>query len=605
MELLLCSGQHGNINISLHLKTDDDYYDTSIEKEMVYNDDSYTFFISETSVFPNKFYINDEAYNIETLGSDENGINFKLADCQYDMPFLHCFGAVKIEVETNDQIFISKSISVLVSSNYINSGVMNMVDYIYENCENYLYEEHRFSSVSTGVKDNKIISLEAKIKILKEVLDTYKQAYQYLKVNPYSKLKKQLKVDSFEKLQSISSDTINYIAQHADELIPVNYNTGIKYNKQFYQPGKTLIEQNVYSFDTYENHVIIGFLHTIIIEISDYIQSVQKRLYIPNKPIPAGYENSMYKIFSANHKKLKESIDELNILKNEFQQLNYHYTKLFGISGAIVKSIPKFTPVFKAIGVYRQIYQAIYDWFTCGNYDLRKDDLLLSFISTSKIYEFYCLLKMLCYLDKQDELKFSNAQRYEYAVKSTKGGFDNNTKYNNTFIFEKKNEKDRKITIYFQPFIYSNDFGINDIKLYRNTTFDLKDGKNRPGKLNSHDFVYTPDYIIKFENNNFTNYLIMDAKFSNPKTIRKNQMQELVFKYLFSLGTLKENDNILGLYIMCGKTSENDDTDIIHDVADKINRSVQPFAEIVIMNGTDTNNYKIPAIIYDKIRSLM
>lgn len=42
---------------------------------------------------------------------------------------------------------------------------------------------------------------------------------------------------------------------------------------------------------------------------------------------------------------------------------------------------PVFTPVFKSINVYRQIYIAIQNWFSIGNYDLGKDELLLSFIS--------------------------------------------------------------------------------------------------------------------------------------------------------------------------------------------------------------------------------
>lgn len=592
IELRLCSAYHGDINITLHPKSDDDYFDVPTGKEVVYNDNSYYFQLSGISDFPVKLYVNDEMYSIELLDKTQNSIKFKLKDCDRDMPFLQSFGAVKIEVEINDQLFVSKSISVLVSSNYINSNVTNMVDYIYKNCEDYLYEEHKFSSKTKGIKKDEIISIEAKIKIVKDILETYRSAYQYLKVNPYSKLKKAEKVDSFGKLQSISPNTINYIVRHTNELVSVNYDTGIRYNKQFYQPNKTLIEQNVYSFDVYENQVIIGFLHTVVNDVSQNIKNLQERSYNQNKTIVKdGYIDSMYQIFSKSIKKINEYTAILINLREEYKQLNYYYSKLFGISAKEVKNIPEFTTVFRSINVYRQLYQAIYSWFNCGNYDLRKDDLLLSFISTSKIYEYYCLLKMLRYLDKQDKMELINAQRYEYSVK---GKFDNNTKYNNTFVFK---NNDKKITIYFQPVIYGNASSINDINLYRNTTFSLKTGKNNKRGIDTYDFVYTPDYIIKIENNTCSNYLIMDAKFSKPDDIKKNQLQGLVYKYLFSLSPLNENNNILGLYIICGKESGSDRRDNIHDLAEKIKRTVKPFAEIVVMNGTDTDNYDMLSLI--------
>lgn len=389
IELKLSSKYHGDTDISLLPKSNDNYFDVPTGKEVVYNDNEYWFYLLNSFNIPTKFYVNDEVYNIDILGSSERGLKFKLRDCKNNMPFLDSYGAVKIELEINGKLFVSKSISVLVSSNDINNSIMNMVNYIYDNCEDYLYEEHKFSSIATGIKKDEIISLKAKIKILNDTLETYKKAYHYLKVNPYTKLKRTEKVDSFGKLQSISPNTINYIARHTNELIPVNYDTGIRYNKQFYQPNKTLIEQNIYSFDVYENQVIIGFLHTIVKDVSQYIKDLQKRFYNQNKTIVKdGYIDSMYQIFSRSIKKINEYTAILFNLREEYKQLNYYYSKLFGISVKELKSIPKFTPVFRSINIYRQLYQAIYSWFSCGNYDLRKDDLLLSFISTSKIYEF-------------------------------------------------------------------------------------------------------------------------------------------------------------------------------------------------------------------------
>ena len=91
----------------------------------------------------------------------------------------------------------------------------------------------------------------------------------------------------------------------------------------------------------------------------------------------------------------------------------------------------------------------------------------------------------------------------------------------------------------------------------------------------------------------------MDAKFSTPENIRLHQLQELVYKYLFSISTLNKTDHIKGLYILCGKQLGNDEEDIIHDLAQKIGHSVSPFADILVINGVKTDDYSITSMIFD------
>lgn len=588
LEIKICSDKYGDMEITLTQKTENDYFDIPIGKEVVYNDNMYSFCILGVKYFPTKFYINDEAYDIATVSNCTDGC-FKLKGCN-DRPFLHSFGAIKIEIEINGQIFISKSIKVLVANNNINNSVINMIHYIYDNCEKYLYEEHKHSLISTGIKENEIRSLEAKIAILEDVLSVYKKAYQYLKTNPYSKLQRKEKVDSFGKVQFISSNTVQYIINHIDELVSVNYNTGIVHNKKSYQPNKTLLEYNSYSFDVYENQVIIGFLQTIVSDISKIIKDIQERVYdqsqVTNKN---GYIDSMYQIFSLSIKKISDYVEMLLKLKKEYQQIYYYYVKIFNISGNLLNSMPIFTSVFKSINAYRQIYEAIYNWFYSGNYDLGKEELLLSFISTSKIYEYYCLVKMLYYLDNKSAMIYSETPyRFIYPVKNN---YYTNTKYNNTFVFEKD---DKKLTLYFQPVIYGDDLATNGISLFRNTSSNSEIGNYNKGT------TYTPDYIIKIKQRNKkeTEYIILDAKFTTPDNIKNYQLQELIYKYLFSISPLDNNDSISALYFFCGKTNGKDEPNIIHDLAHKINREIHPFAEVLIMNGNEVDDYSIPSLIF-------
>ena len=96
-------------------------------------------------------------------------------------------------------------------------------------------------------------------------------------------------------------------------------------------------------------------------------------------------------------------------------------------------------------------------------------------------------------------------------------------------------------------------------------------------------------------------YLILDAKFSTVDTIRQQRLQELVYKYLFSVSTINSEDIIKGLYIICGKSTSVDSESIVHDLAKKIGRKVEPFTEILTMSGNDTSNYYTPSKILDCI----
>ena len=577
---------HEEIELILQTDKESDYFDIPNGKEVVYSDNQYLFLLSGTVAIPSKVYINDEAYDVELCSLKAGVIQFRLKDC--DRPFLQSFGAIRIEVLLDGKQYYSRSIAVLVSNSEINKDVINMIEYIYENCEDYLYEEHKYSSIPSGIKENEIISLEAKIAFLEETLDIYKKSYQYIKTNPYCKLEKTEAVDSFNKLQSVSQRTIQYIANNIDELAVVNYDTGIRYNNQYYQPNRILVEKNSYSYDVYENRVIVGFLKKLVSEINITIKSLMEKTYLKNRnSTKDGYIDSMYQIFSRSIKRINGYIDSLKNLQDKYQQLYYFYTKLFHISVDTVKSLPVFTSVFRSINAYRQIYIVIKKWFSIGNYDLGRDELLLSFISTSKIYEYYCLIKMLCHITRNTDYDLKESKCISYS-------YYEDTKYNNTFIF---GNGISKITLYFQPVIYDNDRAFNGLYLFRNTSTNAKKDNNNKGK------TYTPDYIIKFEYDSTVDYIILDAKFSTNENIRLHQLQELVYKYIFSISTLNKNDLKKGLYILCGKKHGNDEESIVHDLAQKIGRSVTPFADILVMNGMKTDDYSMTDMIFNNLLS--
>lgn len=70
-------------------------------KEVVYNDDSYSFVLLDYSIIPSTVYINDEAYDTYIDKEIIEGMPvFKLRNC--DNPFLQSYGAIIVEFYVNN-----------------------------------------------------------------------------------------------------------------------------------------------------------------------------------------------------------------------------------------------------------------------------------------------------------------------------------------------------------------------------------------------------------------------------------------------------------------------------------------------------------------------
>ena len=228
------------------------------------------------------YIFNDYAYLIKVVDNkdivqtvDATFINNEIVDKslsrrhEYASLFIECFGLVKIEVVIDGCSYVTDNISLMMNKNSVNQGLIHMIDYIYDNCDDYLYEEHKNSKISTGIKPNTNISLDSKLSMLEDIYNTYVNIYQVLRYSPQSKLINLDKIGNFQELQNIQANTIRYISTHPEELRPVNYNSGIVVDGQYYQPNKTLVKSVTYSYDIYENRVIVGFLQTIINELQE------------------------------------------------------------------------------------------------------------------------------------------------------------------------------------------------------------------------------------------------------------------------------------------------------------------------------------------------
>jgi hypothetical protein len=546
--------------------------------DCVYNDIPYTFSLhtDRESIYRDiKIFINDtEITDCAPRATGDNVLSWYSSEMR--SAFADCFGTARITVTIGAESYYA-SVSVLVNKRAGNASLDRMVQYVYDHSERYLYEERAMGGQLVRAGE---LPLEAKLKIVKEIQDVYTRCFGFFRDAAERKLVKADMAGTFEKMDVVTAGTVQYITTHPEELRAVGHTTGIVYNRQNYQPSNTLIRSTAYSLDIYENQAVVGFLKTVLKELDEMQTTVEGAdIKISQQ---GDYINSLSCIQTSCAGTLNTCSAIIKEARTDLERLYFNYVRILNVSDLLITTHPKFTHVFRSSMPYRLIYSCISDWFGTGNTTLAKTDLMLSFVSAHKIYEYYCLLQ-LCNSIENSGYKLQETHKLNYG--ETK--FRTETNCNNAFVFA-NSKNDIVITLYFQPVIY----GVSDerpggISLYRNTSHGIlymQDdivGKRTDGNS------YTPDYVLKVQRGKKSKYAIMDAKFASEGTVRREYLLQLIFKYGFSISPLDENSSLEAICFFCGKSlSQVDSCHNMHNIAERMGLKPNvPSAYIINLTG--------------------
>ena len=537
-----------------------------------------------------ELFFNDEDYKIASGEFKNNSTVAVLSPCINDAPFKECYGIMQLSVnlifsDGSEQILKTGYLAVLIRDKNITLQVDNMVKYITNNCEPLIYQKHQFSKVAVSENKSNKKSIEGTIQILKRILKCYKKQYLYYKNNAKSKIISNETIDSFEKLSTLTYNTLRYISTHPEQLEKSSIQSPIKFNDEHYLPKQTLISDKYLSKDVYENKVILSFLKMIISVISSKLLPTVNNLIdsVPNSTVTNDIEyiNSAYSIFSANKRMLIEHRNTFHVLKREYKAVFSAYMELWEINTDLssVLTLPKYTPTFRQNSTYHEMFINIKQWYDNGRYEFEKEKfIVLSFLKSSKIYEYFILLKLIEALKSQPNVK------PEFVANKSVLCLDFN--YNNVFKFSANNVI---YELYFQPII-NQPKSDNSIGLFRNNKYTSKGTEsNKP---------YTPDYLLRIDKKGFSSFIIFDAKFRDEADVKKMNFCELSFKYIFSLTPIRNNDKLCGMCIICGKDKQNRDNCITNAYNSSDNNIY--IADFPVVTGKDVNEHVTLAQLINK-----
>lgn len=527
-----------------------------------------------------RVYVNDdlELPKLDFTQSRKLSLRFPGEDRKERPIFLDCFGYAQLCVELvmKDQkvyTLYSKFLPVKVSAfDPFNRAVGAMAEYVYDRQEAFLLNGELKSRSLAALKKGGYRSLETRIRCAREIAMLYESNYGYFKANSRFHVKKTAVIDQFERLNQLSSNTVCHIASHPEQLAPAARGAGIRVDRRFYQPRKTLMTRNVRSFDIYENKVIVGFLRNMIDELGRLRNQCSE---IPDGSAGRGRPDDSYMyssefVLAKPRMTLKRSAEQLDQLIGKFRKLLGLYQRALDIPAEPLTGAPKPSKIFLCVPQYNKIFTCIRNWFNLGIYDLASEkDLLLSFVKISTLYESYVLTKMIAYLSGARGYELKKSKKRKYPLPET--ALHKNTRIKNTFYFS--DEKD-KVTLYYQPVIFNTSERLNGIGLYRNNDVPVS------GEAKGANY-YTPDFLLKVDRDAKITYIILDAKFSKFENVKQKQFRDLAFKYLISLSPIGEKEFVAGMCILYGRNRDSErDLKSFYD-PQLSERPIAPFAEAI------------------------
>lgn len=532
----------------------------------VYSDLTYTFeILTQINIDSITVYIN----GYEIPSSYNNGI----ISFNKGRIFSDYFGFVQISIDINtsskEEISLhSDFLNVMVKNKTVTKSINLMSEYIYNNQDKLLLDNNMHSLNTSSLRNKSPKSLEVYVKIVSNIVNTYQLLYRTFMINSQYILKADYKIDKFEKLSYVDSNNINYIVQHPEQFKEIGPGRGIHIKRKSYLPDKTLVSDNVISYDIYENKIVLGFIHNIINSIKILSDEISSKLSIIDnlKKEVDGYEISAGYIYSVTRKKFQDFKIKTYKLKNDLNYIYHCYKRILPIKELKFNSLPKPTHIFMNIKHYNSIYRCIEQWYNFGIYELQKENFLLPLLANSQLYEYYLLLKMYNYFC---DIGFTMTlkERFKYNQKNDKY---KETAYCNTFIF--CNNK-ITVTLYYQPVINKDNSEKNGIGLFRNNCIPYLE-------LASNKYYYLPDFLVKIESGKKKLYVVLDAKFSTIDNVKKYYFSDLVFKYIYSLTPSDSNSILAGLCAINGQfKNKYEHIESIYN--ENVPNSYLPYSEIM------------------------
>lgn len=286
-------------------------------------------------------------------------------------------------------------------------------------------------------------------------------------------------------------------------------------------------ENHIDSYDLEENRILLGGLISIKDTLLMISNSIEKNIYQPTYDEEYKEIKPFYKLNKFNIDDLYAQLTTSGMQKRiesiliSTEELVYFFQKKLDISfeGFIA---PKLTPFARKSSFYIALYGYLSDWYALGNPNIGIDNDLAKIRSTSKIYEFFTLYKLIDCL---------HSDGWEITASTINSSYQR-------FVPSQINfrKDDSVLNLYYEKKI----LGFNE-----NTQHNDLVALNKNNPKNQYNY-YNPDFVLVKQNQDTISYYIFDSKYSSSYTLKKYKvLDDLYEKYFSNMAKYNKNNNIL------------------------------------------------------------
>lgn len=451
-----------------------------------------------------------------------------------DILFNDCFDVSSVSVflelsDSTEVIYYSKYFRVATKKETI-EAVNNMLNVIENKIPNLLETIFSTSQKSSTLKNASNQSIWAFIDLVDEVIFVFEETSYYFANQKKFIVEQVPEIVSAQSMRQINLSGLRWIINNPENLIKTTRKKVIELNGEYFTPLKIKTLRSNYSYNVYENQVILTFLREVKEKLTQLIDAYNQELIsierIPDKIIkklPNTHEltgRCVYIFYKSILEKLIKRFDRISELHNKYAiNLECKEIKFLGI--------PRLTNTFKRIYQYRVCYDVIVNWFNKGGYSLQHLSYLFRLKSLSRIFEYYILIQL------HDAIGSLNYRLINFC----RVNYDSNEMeiINNKYTYE---FGDIEITLLYEPIIWTNRLN-GETNLYSRGYNFIKGQSNTKWK---------PDFIIKIKSSEVEYYYILDAKYSRRHNVKKIYMPQLVLKYSAQIASYnKKYADVIGV----------------------------------------------------------
>ncbi len=338
------------------------------------------------------------------------------------------------------------------------------------------------------------------INTIENFYNSFKALYKNFKSLPHTVLRTQTVKISYEP-HLVSYKSIEWVISNLDALSFDQSFKGhpdsIQVNNNYAIIDKIEIDENVISFNTYENEIILGAFVFINHKIAHL-----KRLIKSNVNV-ATYSNSKYSDFR-DIKKLPfiRLLDKISRIEKLIVSLHKEFSQLF--KDVVPRAeTPTLTPTFANKRHYQKAYQIIRN-LKGLKVNIENEMELLNIRKLSQLYEIYNL-----HIIINETKKLFPDDIFKVSYSSTRSdNIIDKIEYVGASV---------ELAIFYEPMVSSNPGKTNLIKICNDGSY------------------YKPDYIFAFKKNSKESFYIFDSKYSMYNTVKTRHLNSCIDRYIMDI----------------------------------------------------------------------